>query len=344
RFYAGEEIDTGVFVTNDDEQFRDRQRLSLRAVFVDATTKKEIAATDAGMIDRLPYYATIRQPLRLRVPPVRDPRIALNLELRLTEGTREVSRTHDKVEVFAQPTRPTAPATNSRAATLSVGPALRQVISEAQVFQQVVDDLPADSDPSRSVLFVGATAAMKDLGPGGRVRALVERGATAVLLSPGKNAVDLFPNDVLSVRAVTGEYADFAPSVGSPLTAGLRPMDIKWWGRKDDWRVFVASSAHRLKPGGAARELIRFIPAHSYIAAERVPDQYQTVLFEIPVGRGRVWVCDLDLEASVAVDPAARLFALNLLRAAADPSSTTTLPVVPSHQESLAGRRKPTVK
>nr|MBA2305073.1 hypothetical protein [Acidobacteriota bacterium] len=40
RFYAGEEIDTGVFVTNDDEQFRDRQRLSLRAVFVDATTKK----------------------------------------------------------------------------------------------------------------------------------------------------------------------------------------------------------------------------------------------------------------------------------------------------------------
>jgi len=116
-------------------------------------------------------------------------------------------------------------------------------------------------------------------------------------------------------------------------------MDIKWWGRKDDWRVFVASSAHRLKAGGAARELIRFIPAHGYIAAERVPEQYLTVLFEIPLGRGRVWICDMDLEESVTVDPAARLFAINLLRAAADPSSTKKLPVVPSHSESLAGMR-----
>jgi hypothetical protein len=65
------------------------------------------------------------------------------------------------------------------------------------------------------------------------------------------------------------------------------------------------------------------------------------VLFEIPVGRGRVWVCDLDLEESVAVDPAARLLAINLLRAAADGSSTTSLPRVPSHQERLSGKRSP---
>jgi hypothetical protein len=105
-------------------------------------------------------------------------------------------------------------------------------------------------------------------------------------------------------------------------------------------RGVIASSAHRLKPNGAARELIRFIPAHGYISAERVPEQYMSALFEIPVGLGRVWVCDLDLEESVAVDPAARLLAMNLLRAAADPSSTKNLPVVPSHQESLAGRHK----
>ena len=142
-------------------------------------------------------------------------------------------------------------------------------------------------------------------------------------------------------RKVTGEYADVAPAAGTQLTAGLRPMDVKWWGRKDDWRVFVASTAHRLKPGGAARELIRFIPAHSYIPADRVPEQYLSVLFEIPVGRGRVWVCDLDLEESVAVDPAARLLAINLLRAAAHASSTNSLPRVPSHQERLSGKRSP---
>jgi hypothetical protein len=60
-----------------------------------------------------------------------------------------------------------------------------------------------------------------------------------------------------------------------------------------------------------------------------------TVLFEIPLGKGRIWVCDLDLEESVSIDPAARVLAKNLLRAAVDPDSTKRLPVVPSHRESL---------
>lgn len=38
------------------------------------------------------------------------------------------------------------------------------------------------------------------------------------------------------------------------------------------------------------------------------------------------------------------LLAINLLRAAAEASSTTNLPVVPSHQKSLTGRRTPAVK
>ncbi len=344
RFYAGEEIETAAFITNDDEQSRDLHGLTLRAAFVDERTKKEVAATDAGMIENLPYYATIRQPLRIRVPETKEARLSMSLVLRLTEGTGEVSRTLDRVEVFAKPAQLNAPMVNSRAATLSLGQALRQFINEARVFQQVTDDMPPNAEASRSVLLVGAAATLKYLGPGGRVRELVERGATAILFSPGKGVVDLFPNDVSEVKNVTGEYADYAPSAGTKLTEGLRAMDIKWWGRKDDWRVFVASSRHRLKPNGAARELIRFIPSHGYISAERVPEQYLTVLFEIPVGLGRVWVCDLDLEESVSVDPAARLLAINLMRAAADSSSTKNLPVVPSHQESLAGRRKLTVK
>jgi hypothetical protein len=56
-------------------------------------------------------------------------------------------------------------------------------------------------------------------------------------------------------------------------------------------------------------------------------------LFEIPLGKGRLWVCDLDLEASVSVDPLAQQFAMNLLRAAADPASTANLPHLPSHEE-----------
>jgi len=341
RFFAGEQFETAVFITNDDEQFRDFRGLTLRVAFVDEKTKKEIAPADVGKIENLPYYAGVRLPVRLRFPQTKEARQSLNLVLRLSDGKTEISRTLDKIEIFLkQPANTIAPLAGSRAVTLSLGGELRQFVNESKLFQTVSAEMPTNSEASRTVLLTSSEDSLKTLQTGGRGRELVEQGATAILFSPGKAAVDLFPNDVLSVKNITGEYADYAPSANTKLTDGLRPMDIKWWGRKNDWRVFVASTAHRLKPNGAARELIRFIPSHGYIAAERVPEQYMTVLFEIPVGKGRVWVCDLDLEESVAVDPATQLLTRNLLRAAADSSSTKNLPTVPSHTESLEGKPK----
>ncbi len=324
RYYSGETVDTAVFITNDDEQYRNFRGLNLSAVFVDEKTKKDVDSIDLGKVEDLPYYATIRKPVGMRVPVSAD-RQTLNLILRLTDGKTEISRGCDKIEVFAKPTTLPAAAPNSAAVMFSLGDDLQQLVTKANVFQAVLREVIPDSDASRTVLLIGGSDALKVLQKGGIARGLLEKGATAIVFSPGKGAVDLFPDDVLSVKTVTGEYADFAPTVNTQLTNGLKPMDIKWWGRKDDWRVFVASSAHRLKSGGSARELIRFIPSHGYIPAERVPEQYMTVLFEIPLGRGRVWVCDLDLEESVAVDPAARLLTLNLLNAAANPASTKKL-------------------
>lgn len=337
RFHAGEKIETAVYITNDDEQFRDLRGLTLQVSFVDERAKKTLATTIVGKINSLPYYATVRRPLRLRAPETKAARQALNLVLRLTDGGKEISRALDKIEVFGEPAQPAAPTLNSRAITLALGTELQRFVNEARVFQTVSRELPSAAEATRSVILVGGSP--DDLRRGARARELVEQGATAILFSPGQSAVDLFPNDVLEVKKVTGEYADHAPAAGTQLTAGLRAMDIKWWGRKNDWRVFVAGSAHRLKPGGAARELIRFIPAHGYIPSEKVPEQYMSVLFEIPVGLGRVWVCDLDLEASVSVDPAARVLAGNLLRAAADATSTRNLIKPPTHEESLAGKK-----
>ena len=79
---------------------------------------------------------------------------------------------------------------------------------------------------------------------------------------------------------------------------------MKWWARKDDWRVFVANASHRLKSGSSARELIRYIPPHSYIPVDKVKEQFRTVLFEIPLGGAPpLEYYDLDLEASISVDP-----------------------------------------
>jgi hypothetical protein len=56
---------------------------------------------------------------------------------------------------------------------------------------------------------------------------------------------------------------------------------------------------------------------------------------EIPVGEGRLWICDVDFDASVGVDPIAQMFKDNLMQAAMDPESTKDLKPVPSHEELL---------
>ena len=68
-----------------------------------------------------------------------------------------------------------------------------------------------------------------------------------------------------------------------------------------------------------------------------VPEQYRVVMSEIPLGRGRLWICDLDFAASADVDPAARIVADNIYRAAADPDSTKNLQPVPPHEVLLKG-------
>lgn len=213
------------------------------------------------------------------------------------------------------------------AATNTLGPELSHFL------QTVASFLPSSYENVPQVCFFGPRGDLDKLKPGGATRTAIENGATAIVFSPGEKFNALFPKDIEDVKNAPGEYADWSPCAGTPLTDGLQPMDLKWWGRKDDWRVFVANASHRLKAGGSARELIRYIPPHGYIPAEKVKEQYRTVLFEIPLGKGRLWVCDLDLEASVSVDPLAQQFAVNLLRAAADPNSTAKLPKLPSHEE-----------
>jgi hypothetical protein len=168
-------------------------------------------------------------------------------------------------------------------------------------------------------------------------RQQVSAGATAIIFSPTKDIVQMFPEDLMDSRSDTGEFADLAPCAGTKLAENLQPLDLKWWARKGDWRAFAVNGSQRLKPGGKARELIRFIPPHGYISQEKVPEQYRVAMCEIPMGKGRVWICGLDLAASSEVDPVARIFADNLYRAAADPHSTDKLPTVPTHEQLLKG-------
>ncbi|MDQ3132787.1 MAG: hypothetical protein M3Q99_18715, partial [Acidobacteriota bacterium] len=328
RFYANDSTKTAIFVTNDDEKFRDFDNLNVEISFINANGK-QLSTQKVGSLTSLKYYATGKIPAEIKVPQIGDARTKLKLITRLLQGNTEVSRTVDYVEVFP---RSVANKLTAKAVSLSLGTEMSKLVGEN--FQTVGKNLLNDS-----VVFVGKGSSLDDLKSGGKFYNAANDGATIIVFSPGAKLQEIFPNDVVSVRKVSGEYADWTPATGTKLAKNLEPMDLKWWARVGDWRVMVASEAHRLNPNGAGRELIRFIPAHGYIALERVPEFMATTLFEIPIGKGRIWVCDFDLEESIAVDPAARIFAENLLSAAADPNSTRNLIKMPTHEEMLAGKK-----
>lgn len=329
RFYANDILKTSVFVTNDDEQFRDLKNLTLEFSFVDENGKP-ISSAKAGNLENLNYYQTAKIPAELKTPQIGNTRTKLDLITKLRQGGREISRTVDSIEVFPHPNNQKT--LTKTAVNLALGAEMSKLISEK--FQNISGDLTKDS-----IVLIGKNAPLDELKSGGKLWNAASEGATIIVFSPGKKIRELFPDDVLSVKNITGEFADWMPAAGTKLVENLQPMDLKWWARKNDWRVFVAGEAHHLDPKGKGRELVRFIPAHGYIPPEKIPEQLMTVLFEIPVGKGRIWVCDLDLEESVAVDPAARIFAENLLTAAADADSTRHLIEMPTHEEMLAGKK-----
>ncbi len=325
RFFPNEELDTAVFITNDDEDCRDFSDLEVELNFLDRSSGKKISSEKLGRVTMLPYFSTHRLVTKIKLPPA-SARQELLLQLRLLKGEKEISRSTDYVEILpsASPIKIDAPVF-----TRSIGPELGRFLKTNAQFSSQAEPATA------RVILLGLKDELTGLEKDSAVRAAIEGGATAIVFSPGEKFTAMFSSEILDGKNAPGEFADFSPCARTKLAEKLAPMDLKWWGRTNDWRVFVANASHRLKRGSSARELIRFIPAHSYISADKVPEQYRTVLFEIPLGKGRLWICDLDLEASVSVDPVAQQFAVNLLRAAADPDSTKQLPKVPSHEELL---------
>jgi hypothetical protein len=298
RFYGGSELASVVYVTNDDEQFKDLTELSIQCKVMSAEGE-ELAASEATKVGKLAYYETRPVPLKLIWPSVSSRQRAALVTI-ATRRDQEVGQTSNDIELFP----------------------------------------PVPEGDKPKVRMIKPGSPLTELAEGGKQRKAIEDGATLIVFAPAKEIVDLFPDDLIDVKPSIGEYADWAPVAGTALAKDLQPMDLKWWAHYSDARAFVAKQSHRLKPGGKARELIRYIPAHGYIAEDKVKEQYRCVMSEIPIGKGRLWICDLDLQDCSSVDPAAKLFEQNLLAAAGDPESTKKLPTIGSHEELLKGTPK----
>lgn len=303
RFYGGEEFETAVYIGNDDGTFHNYHNLEMFSL----NGSNEVA--QIATVLELPYGQTVRVPVRLSIRNTSSPRGRSTLSIHV----------------------PRPPLEKRQSAHQTEDSGLARYFEMIDVFQR-----PTNEFSFGSIAVIHPKQSLAGLAEGAPLRRQIEDGATVIVLSPSAEIFKLFPDDILDSKRGEAEFADWSPIAGTKLAENLQPVDIKWWARTNDSRLFVASQSHRLKPSGRARELLRYIPPHSYISADKLPEQYRTVLFEIPLGKGRLWICDLDLFECLSIDPAARLFADNLFRAAADPGSTANLPKLLSHEELLA--------
>lgn len=312
RFFAGESVDTAVFITNDHKDLRGPLALTAEFVFPDGA---QIVAGRAEA-PSLEYYATIRVPVSLSIPPG-DGRRKCTLRLRLTRGGDEISRTDDPVELFDRSWSEIPLKWLARDSVLAVGVGanVAALLDRAPRGSVTAADAVPDSAPHRVILVWAAGGEMDRWMPA--LRRFAEAGRTIILLGAGKRGQGLFPECIARSRELAGEFVDISRSPAG-LKDGLEDFDCKWWGRGDG-RAFVVSAAHNLVSGSPARPLASHVVVHGYIDEAKKADYITSPLVEIPLDGGRFILSEFEFEGSAAHDPVAVRFLASSLAWSAKP-------------------------
>ncbi|MEP6662662.1 MAG: glycoside hydrolase family 2 TIM barrel-domain containing protein, partial [Verrucomicrobiota bacterium] len=135
RFFSGEQIETAVFITNDDENQKEYSDLRVELSFFDRHTGRKISAIELGGLPKLAYYETARVPVKFRLPAF-NARRELTARLRLWHGKKEISHATDFIEVL-----PPAPPEklNARAFTRGLGLELNHFLETTARFKSFTE-------------------------------------------------------------------------------------------------------------------------------------------------------------------------------------------------------------
>lgn len=311
RFYGNSVFKTAVFITNDLKDLTGP--MTLTADFI-GPGGKALKGGGQAEAPALKYMATRRVALEARIPEVRG-RVKVLLRIRLLSGGRQISYTEDPVEIFS-PDWALQPMTDiPRGSIVAEGLSAQLSAELAPASVKVVSGETAPPKNARVLLTAGTQDELQKRESA--LRRFAEEGGTVIVLHAGAAAEKLFPRDIAGSRALLGEFVDLSETPRE-LRGDLEKMDAKWWGRGDG-RAYVARSAYTLK--GSAKALAKLIVVHGYVAPEKLPDYITSPLVEIPVGRGRFILSELNFEDSSPWDPVARrLLGQLLLWAATSPN------------------------
>jgi hypothetical protein len=317
HWYAGEKITRRVAIANDADDGKDLPAGEL---------KWEFRAADRvlaqGKINTPPvkFYTNEWLDVEFATPPALPlPRINAKLTLTLAAGGTVISENHYDI-VLA--TRAWAAADTD---AQLYDPQGKAKAATAGLSLSTVNS-PSQFNPGKPLL-VGDTAALLKAADGEKkFKEFLEQGGNALLLNAGKDALALFPEQLKSYRT-TGNQGEIATPLApdSPVFDGIEPLDLAWFEPDERKVPQVCTGTYEVNRAAVGAQPLALqsrihvdmekkvkvngkeIPTFKYFEDAGAP------LVELRIGKGKVIISEIALEAADRDPVAGRLLA-NILR------------------------------
>ena len=198
-------------------------------------------------------------------------------------------------------------------------PSLGKLLEFVGVKCQAVPDLGEASLGKTDVLVTGGFDGRESPPENwAAVRRFAEAGGQVLILHGGKHVQSLLPEWVDAVLEERGEIVNLRVSE-SECFDGIEPPDLQWWNVEPGKTPYACRRSFRLKDHPGAEALATYLRVHWYMSnpPEQLKDMSGTPLFEVALGKGRIVVCEMELEAA-ARDPLAGRLLRNLISSLVD--------------------------
>jgi len=308
HFYAGSTIHRRVCIINDAENGQPLPKSRLSWQF---KADGQVLGSGQLAVRPVPFYENRWLDVDFAVPQqLPRPRVDGQLVLRLQ--TDDTVLSENSYDVTLATTAWANDAGVAATTTALWDPEKRAKEITANLPVTVIKSL-ADANPT-NILIVGSLAG-RQLAPEEikALRTLVAQGGQVLMLHPGANLEQLFPDAVRNFQAKDGEIVTLhVPE--SPVFSGIKPLDLAWFEASGRQLPIACTGIYKLMAAHPdTTELAWQCDIHGYLNNRLdIASISGTPLLEIVSGQGRLIASEMALEAGQA-DPIARRVFSNII-------------------------------
>lgn len=315
HFYAGDSLPLRVCVVNDDEDAADLPASTLHWQL----TGRDGKAFAGGSMDfpAVKYYGRQWADLAILIPGgLPSPRTDGKLVLKLMAGNKLLSE-NDYDLLFAARSWPQAPA-GDPVTVLDKSGKLLPVFSALKIKYTVASSL-ADALKNKGVLVLSGLDTAGVLPEDVRsIRRYVDAGGKVLITGKNNIAPLIFPGKIRGVIAANPSIVNMEIPE-SPLFAGLRPLDIRYFNNDKKEYPAVTDGAYQINRAEGVSAIASCVKIHGYLNG--ATDQRSATLDKIkgfPVvgiseGKGKAVLSLIQFDKGLA-DPVAAKLLFNSLQ------------------------------